>query len=589
MNVVVSVNVGLPREVAWRGRTVRTGIWKEPVPGRVFAARLNLVGDGQADLQGHGGEQRALMVYQLDSYRYWAEHLGRSDLVHGIFGENLTVEGLADADVCIGDRYRIGGAVFEVSQPRVTCYRLGLRLDNPEMPALVVSHRRPGFYFRVIEEGEIGAGDTIEKIADGPERISVADMDALLYSADHPTDTLRRATRISALSPGWQKSIKALLDAAEHGNVAGNAGISPAPAAPLAWAGFRSLQVAAIHRESEEVRSFELAAPDGSPLPGALPGQYIIVKVRPAADQPPMARNYSLCGPPDAATYRIGVKNEGGGGASAFLHAHVQVGDKLEISAPRGSFTLTAGRTPIVLLSAGVGVTPVLAMLHAAAASDGASPREVWWIHSARNGAYHSFASEARNLVAGLQHGHLCTIYSRPGENDRPGVDYDAKGHLALSLLADHGVPQGADFYLCGPGGFLAETEAALAGWGVDSHRIHKEAFGPAGSRTPGIVGAADQSPPHLPAGPQGSGPLVSFAKSRLAVRWDDHFGSLLDLAEACSVPVRWACRTGVCHTCESGLIDGQLRYAPQPIDPPADGVALICCSRPVSDIELDL
>jgi ferredoxin-NADP reductase/MOSC domain-containing protein YiiM/ferredoxin len=587
MNVVVSVNVGLPREVAWRGKTVRTAIWKEPVAGRVFASRLNLAGDAQADLAGHGGEQRALMVYQLDSYRYWANHLGRSDFVHGIFGENLTVEGLADSEVCIGDRYRIGGAVFEVSQPRVTCYRLGVRLNYPEMPALVVSHRRPGFYFRVIEEGEIGQGDQIEKIADGPERISVAEIDALLYSADHPIEALRRATRIPALSPGWQGSLKALLDAAERGNVAGNAGLSPAPAAPLAWRGFRPLKVIATRQESQEVRSFELAPQDGSSLPGSLPGQYIIVKVRPAADQPPIARNYSLCGPPEAGTYRIGVKIEGGG-ASAFLHGHVQVEDVLEISAPRGTFTLSAGTTPIVLLSAGVGVTPVLAMLHAAAASDRASPREVWWIHAARNTAYHSFAGEARTLVAGLTQGHHCTIYSRPGETDRPGVDYDVKGHLALPLLREFSVPQSADFYLCGPGRFLEEISTALAGWGVDPHRIHKEAFGPVGARTPGVVGTSDQ-PPHLPIGPQGSGPLVTFARSRLAVRWDVRFGSLLELAEACSVPVRWSCRTGVCHNCESGLIDGSLRYSPQPIDPAAEGIALICCSSPVSDIELDL
>jgi ferredoxin-NADP reductase/MOSC domain-containing protein YiiM len=587
MDVVVSVNVGLPRNVEWQGKTVRTAIWKQPVAGRVFAGRLNLAGDGQADLAGHGGEQRALMVYQLDSYRYWANHLGRSDFVHGIFGENLTVEGLADAEVCIGDRYRIGGAVFEVSQPRVTCYRLGLRLDYPEMPALVVSHRRPGFYFRVIEEGEIGAGDRIEKIADGPERISVAEIDSLLYSADHPIEALRRAMRIPALSPGWQGSLKALLDSAERGNAAGNAGLSPAPATPLAWPGFRPLRVVATHRESQEVRSFELAAQDGSPLPCWLAGQYIIVKLRPAGDRPAVARNYSLCGSPDAGTYRIGVKNEGGG-VSAFLHEHVQVEDILEISAPRGAFALSAGTTPIVLLSAGVGVTPLLAMLHAAAANDRASPRDVWWIHTARNTAYHSFASEARTLVAGLKLGHHCTIYSRPGDADRIGVDYDVKGHLALPLLSELGVPRSSDFYLCGPGRFLEEIGAALAGWGLDALRIHKEAFGPAGARTPGLVGAADQSP-HLPVGPEGTGPLVSFARSRIAVRWDARFNSLLELAEACSVPVRWSCRTGVCHNCESGLIDGQLRYAPEPIDPPAEGIALICCSTPVSDIELDL
>jgi ferredoxin-NADP reductase/MOSC domain-containing protein YiiM len=586
MGVVVSVNVGLPRDVAWKGKIVRTAIWKRPVAGRVFCGRLNLAGDGQADLVAHGGEQRALMVYQLDSYRHWAEHLNRSDLVHGNFGENLTVDGLADAEVCIGDRYRIGSAVVEASQPRVTCYRLGLRLDHPQMPALVVAHRRPGFYFRVIAEGEIGAGDKIEKIADGPERMSIAEIDSLLYTADHPLEALRRATRIPALSPGWQRSLKALRDAAENGSLAGNAGLSPAPVSPIAWRGFRPLKVIAIRKESEEVRSFALAAQDGAPLPPSLPGQSIIVKVRPVADQPPLARNYSLCGPPDAGTYRIAMKNEGGG-VSAFLHAHVQADDVLEIGAPRGAFTLAAGTTPIVLLSAGVGVTPLLAMLHAAALSDGASPREVWWIHSARNAAYHSFAAEARTLVASLSHGHLCRIYSRPGAMDRPGVDYDVAGHFALQLLRDLGVPQRADFYLCGPARFLDEIGAALTGWGVEPSRLHEEAFGPPQAGTRGATTGVQ--PPHLPKGPQGSGPLVTFARSRIAARWSGAYTSLLELAEACSVPVRWSCRTGVCHNCESGLIDGKLQYSPEPIDPPADGTALICCASPLSDIALDL
>ena len=200
MGVIVSVNVGLPQDVAWQGRTVRTAVWKIPVTERIFARRLNLDGDGQGDLRGHGGEQRAVMVYQLDSYRYWADYLGRSDLTAGIFGENLTVEGLADNEVCIGDRFRIGGAVVEVSQPRDTCYRVGIRLNQPEMAALLVAHRRPGFYFRVIQEGEIGAGDRVEKLSDGPERMTVAEIDALLYSAEHPLEALRRAVRIPALS-----------------------------------------------------------------------------------------------------------------------------------------------------------------------------------------------------------------------------------------------------------------------------------------------------------------------------------------------------------------------------------------------------
>ena len=150
---LLSVNVGLPREVEWNGTTVRSAIWKEPVTGARMVRRINVDGDDQADRGGHGGEHRAVFVYQIDSYRYWQEQLGRDDFTYGQFGENFTVEGLADDEVCIGDRYRIGGAVFEVTQPRVTCFRVAIRMDEPTMPSLLVAHHRPGFYFRVHRGG----------------------------------------------------------------------------------------------------------------------------------------------------------------------------------------------------------------------------------------------------------------------------------------------------------------------------------------------------------------------------------------------------------------------------------------------------
>ena len=160
---LLSVNVGLPRDIAWKGRTVHTAIWKNPVVGRCRVSRLNLEGDGQGDLVGHGGEQQAVFVYQIESYRYWQQHLKRTDFVHGQFGENFTTEGLADDTVCIGDRYRIGSALFEITAPRVTCYRVGIRMNEPRMAALLTSSGRPGFYFRVLQEGEVGAGDEIVK------------------------------------------------------------------------------------------------------------------------------------------------------------------------------------------------------------------------------------------------------------------------------------------------------------------------------------------------------------------------------------------------------------------------------------------
>src|SRR4051812_24999144 len=178
---LVSVNVGMPKDVPWRGKTVHTGIWKSPVEGPVMVRRLNIDGDGQGDLNGHGGEQRAVMVYQTESYDHWQRHFGRDDLVPGMFGENFTITGLGDDEVCIGDRYRIGEAEFEVTQPRVTCFRVGMRLGEPEMPNLLVAHHRPGFYFRVIEEGFVAAGDEIVRTRRGHHELNVAEIDALLY------------------------------------------------------------------------------------------------------------------------------------------------------------------------------------------------------------------------------------------------------------------------------------------------------------------------------------------------------------------------------------------------------------------------
>src|SRR5689334_12586019 len=208
---LLAVNVGRPREIAWRGRTVYTSVWKAPVQGRSLVRRLNVDGDAQGDLHGHGGEHRAVFVYQMESYHHWERELGRSDFTFGQFGENFTVEGLADSEVCIGDRYRIGGALFEVSAPRVTCYRVGIRMDEPRMAALLVAHQRPGFYFRVLEEGEVGAGDDIALVARGPERLTVAAVNALLYLPGRTTADIERALHIPALSPGWKGSFEALL------------------------------------------------------------------------------------------------------------------------------------------------------------------------------------------------------------------------------------------------------------------------------------------------------------------------------------------------------------------------------------------
>ncbi|MFB9469438.1 MOSC domain-containing protein [Nonomuraea salmonea] len=598
------MNVGMPQDVSWQGRTVHTGVWKRPVAGPRMVRRLNIDGDGQGDLQGHGGEQRAVLVYQIQSYAHWQEHFGRDDFTYGQFGENFTVDGLPDDEVCIGDRYRVGEAEFEVTQPRVTCYRVGMRLGEPELPALLVAHHRPGFYLRVLTEGEVQAGDAIVKTRTGPQAFTVAGIDALLYLPGRDPGDLRRALAIPALSPGWRQSFQELAQ--------GEA------ARAEAWQGFRPLRVAAVVREAPSVLSIHLQAPDGAPLPAAEAGQYLTFRVAAAGDPPPV-RSYSLSSAPGADHYRVSVKREEYGLVSRYLHRDLRPGAVLEVAAPRGDFVLAGDPStatgPVVLASAGVGATPVMAMLHRLAAEH--TVRRLWWIHVARSRAEHLFAREAHTLLARLPGAREHIFYTTEdhqdhqdgpdghgtGEDvtggDAPGGETAGRparrlaagvhhGRPTLESLAPLGLPADATAYLCGPAAFMTALRAMLTRLGLPGDRIRTELFGARDAITPGLT-ARPAVAPHQPPGEPGTGPLITFARSGLTVAWSPRHRSLLDLADACDVPTRWSCRTGVCHTCRTPLLSGDVEYAPDPLEPPPAGQALICCSRPRHDVVLDL
>jgi ferredoxin-NADP reductase/MOSC domain-containing protein YiiM/ferredoxin len=576
--VLLSVNVGMPKDVSWHGQTVYTGIWKEPVAGPQMVRRLNIDGDGQGDTQGHGGEQRAVMVYQIQSYRYWQEHFGRDDFTYGQFGENLTVDGLPDDEVCIGDRYRIGEAEFEVTQPRVTCYRVGIRLGEPEMPALLVSHHRPGFYMRVITEGHIQAGDPIVKTRTGPGALSVADTDALLYLPGHDPAKLRLALQIPALSPGWQGSFRDLLSAAEDDG-------ATSPGTGPAWPGFRKLRVTKVVRENEEVSSIYLTAADGTALPNAEAGQYLTLRIS-GAGQPAPVRSYSLsCATTGGGTYRISVKQEPHGVTSSYLNHDLQPGQILDVAAPRGDFVLDDGTGPVLLISAGIGVTPVLSMLDQLAADR--SQRVIWWLHGARRPREHPFAAQAHALLATLPHASEHVFYSAATPAELRAAHATA-GHITKETLAGLAVPPDSNAYICGPASFMADMQDALTAIGLRATAIHTELFGVLPPVTPGIARRVGK-PPHQPPGPPGHGPLVTFARSGLTSPFGDNWHSVLDLADACDVPTRWSCRSGVCHTCVTPLLSGDITYAPDPLELPADGEVLICCAQPASDVVLDM
>lgn len=579
VGTLLSLNVGIPVDVPWKRTTVYTGIFKHPVDEPRFVRRLNIDGDGQGDLKGHGGEQRAVLVYQQESYDHWAEHFGRDDLVPGSFGENFTVAGLPDDVVCIGDRYRIGDAEFEVTQPRVTCFRVGMRLGEPQMPSLLVAHRRPGFYLRVITEGTVATGDGIFKVGDGRHHLSVAAVDGLLYLPDKSHDLLRLAVDVPALSPGWQGSFRDLLAAADGGGDASQPEIGKEPG----WSGLRPFVATQVIRETSSVISLFLRDRAGAPLPTAMPGQYLTIRV--PVNGATAIRSYSISGHPDASTYRISVKREEHGTVSRHIHDTMRPGSVLDVAAPRGDFILAAGDEPVLLLSAGIGITPVLAMLASIAEADPSRP--VWWLHVARTPDDYALAAEVEKLLQNLPQARSLIYLTRstlPAAGATPGTVF---GRLDLEHLRMLELPTASSAYICGPTGFISGMTEALERIGLTPTHIHSEIFGALAPLNPGVA-ARDAVAVHTPAGAPGYGPAVTFARSGLSVNWSDGFVSLLELAEACDVPTRWSCRTGVCHNCITGLVSGSVDYSPEPLERPGTSEVLICCSQPAEDVVLD-
>jgi ferredoxin-NADP reductase/MOSC domain-containing protein YiiM len=576
---LLSLNVGVPRDVEWEGKTIRTAIWKDPVDGPRMVRKVNIDGDDQADRAAHGGEHRAVFVYQIESYRYWEGELQRDDFSYGQFGENFTVEGLADDRVCIGDRYGIGHAIFEVTQPRVTCFRVGIRMREPRMPSLLVAHHRPGFYLRVLQEGLVQAGDEIRRLRSGPEQVSVADIDGLLYLPQRSQHTLQRALRIPALSDGWKESFRSLLEQAEAG--------SSEPAA-TAWTGFQPLKVTEVRRESSTIVSFRLLPANGEAIQPAPAGQYLTLRLRlGGGGDAPLIRSYSLSAIAGSDGYRISVKLEPGGAASKFLHEHVREGDLIDAAAPRGSFLLRADERPVALVSAGVGATPLLAMLEALALEH--SDREIWWLHGARSGQEHAFGQEVDEAIGSLSHAHRIVAYSRPAAGELPGDTFDTTGRIDDALIQGSGIPVDADYYICGPEAFMRGLSAALTARGVPPDQVAMETFGAVTDVIAPGTKQGERRAPHQPEGPAGQGPAITFTRSNLTVPWQEDYPNLLEFVEACDVPVSFSCRTGVCHYCETGILTGEVTYITEPLEPPEEGRVLLCCSRPTSELALDL
>ena len=576
---LLSVNVSLPKEVPHRGRTVTTGIFKQPVSNRIVLRTLNLDGDGQADLRGHGGIYKAAYAYSIENHEYWQRELGRDDFGYGQFGENFTVEGMTDDVVHVGDVFKIGGALVEVTQPRVPCFKLGIKMGIEGFERRFLESLRVGFYLRVVEEGEVGAGDVFELLREDPERMTVRELNNLGYFETDNLAEVRRALRIQALSVGWRTWLEKRLKSPQR----------PAPVKPR----LRQLSVGRKVSESEVITSFYLESDDGESLPAFMPGQFLTLRLAIPGQPGAVTRTYSLSDSPDRRDYyRVSIKREGApenrsdlppGVGSSYFHDQVDVGTKLQVAPPRGKFALDPqSDRPVVLLSAGVGLTPMISMLNAIVESGAGSP--VWFIHGARSGREHAFGAHVRRIALDHDNVEVHVRYSRPETRDVEGRDFNSTGRLDTALVKALLPANDLDFYLCGPSMFMRDLYRGLRDWSVPEHRIHYEFFGPGSALEDKEASAASATTADCCTEIE-----VTFARSGVTANWQPTSGSILELAEAHGLSPAYSCRSGICHTCECGLEAGEVEYVEQPMDPPEEGAVLICCSTPKTDVVLDV
>jgi len=572
MRVIDAVSVGVPREVEIHGQRVTTSIIREPATEPVYFGPT-----------GPAGNQTAVHTEQVyafpsEHYAYWTR---RFDLPAdawplAFWGENLTISGLDENELPIGTILRIGAAaVLQVTSPRTPCFKLTWRLGQPvSFISTLMQSGLSGFYLRVLEPGLIAAGDAVEVEWPAADQITVGDLSRILQDESLAgPDALRRILA----TPGLGHQTAQML---RHRLMKLTDGIRTARDR---WAGWRPFVIAAVTEEARDIRSFELVPRDGKPIADYHAGQFLPVRL-PSEDGQPLYRSWSLSDYREGGSaYRITIKREPQGIASRLMHDTLGVGDTVELQAPAGRFTLDrSGILRTVLISAGIGVTPLLAMLKAHALRGPEAP-PLLWIHSTRNGGSHAFAAELAAVLAQNPNFRAHVAFTEPGRGETTSAGCHQVGRIAAAdlerLLAPYRcAPFGraidlpgsyGEFYLCGPAGFEAEMRALLTAAGVDPGMIRSEMF----RRVPGARDDAAVAESR-----------VVFARSGITATWLAASGqSLLELAEAHGIQAPFQCRAGFCQTCRASVSSGSVEHDPAPVPPPETGRALLCCATPKS------
>lgn len=564
------MNAGRAAPMVVQGETIVTGFDKRPIGAAGRIAVGGLVGDDHVD-DAHDLD-RAVLVYQRRHYESWSRELGR-DLAPGIFGEQLTIDGPAEDEVLVGDELRIGEVVLRVTQPRIPCRKMAVRLGIPDMPSRYLRSGRVGFFCRVLEPGRVGAGDRIELVRRGPDGLTVAKLAGVLHS-DEPDATELDRILSASLLPELVRAKLTKLAARRNES----------------WTGDRPLVVSDRTAPGAEVVAFELADPAGERLPDFQAGQFITLALEIPCLPRPVVRTYTVAGrSADGLGYRVAIKREPAaragvppGLASGHLHDNVGIGTTILVRAPRGRFVLRPGDRPVVLVSAGIGVTPMIAMLEELGRTVHTG-REVFFVHAARSSRELAFGPHVRDLVAANPRSHSQLLFSRPQPHDEPGIDFDLPGRLTPEVLERVVPGLDADFYVCGPVSFMADIVAGLLRREVPEDRVHYEFFGTATS----LFGDAEAAPAAVDS--EGHPILVTFARSGITVPWRGNCFSLLSLAEQIGLRPDASCRTGLCNTCVCRIDDGEVDYAIEPMDAVTPGKVAVCCARPRTSVMIDL
>lgn len=560
-------------------KNIPSAFIKNRVAQEVWVNRLGLDGDSQADLAVHGGVDKAIYAYPSSNYALWRHDFPEHSSLWGVgsLGENLALAGLDESEVHVGDIFRLGTVILQVTQPRKPCFKLALRYnDDQRIASRMVRESRTGWYFRVLEEGRLSDGQPLTLLERRHADWSIRRVNKAAYDKGASEDELREIAALPELSAAWRDQTLASASVI---------------AAKRATSRFRRFVLAEAKFESASIRSLVFSPADGEAVAIHRPGQYVQIRLPLPSSNEPVVRRYTVSSNPSGKSLRISVKAESGGRMSPLLH-EVETGHAIEVSGPQGRFVLEreAGR-PIAFISAGVGITPMIPMLNAAVAQDGRFPfvPKILFIHGAREGAEHAFSDQVRTSLS--KHPNVVSkiFYSQPTAADRAEARFDVAGRMTVADIADL-ITSEYDIYLCGPAAFMEMVSEGLKARGIPSSQIKTETFDFSSDRKKASIDTQLKSLGNPNAAVQKSAVNVTFAKSGVTALWTTEKGTLLDVAEAAGVTVPSDCRSGLCGTCASKILQGEVAHLALEGTDPDPSEALLCCAVPTtSSLVVDL